>query len=87
MVTTEGNALGTYSLKSQKECETLCDNTPKCNSFGYEPYSDNGGNPRGCWLSDALIYGHEEQMIWYNIYTVYRTCGKHHQIKSTSHSF
>ena len=70
-VVDEGTQLAKYSGKSQKECEEFCDSLPHCHSFGYK--DENGGK---CWLYDKVLNGDENLTSSYNIYTVFKKCGK-----------
>ena len=68
----EGNLLGERSPHSETECQKICDNTVNCQSFAYELKWS------WCWLYDRKLYGNEEQITWYNIYTVFKSdCGKY----------
>ena len=75
----EGMGLGVKFDKTQKECEDICDVTDQCKSFSYEPDKNK------CYLFDRELTGMEQQIQWYNIYTVYMSCGKY--VHKTLHKY
>ena len=72
----EGHLLGKYPYKSEKECEDICDSVSSCHSFSYATSFDLL-NPNTCWLYDKVITICEPEIVWYDIYTVYKVCGEY----------
>ena len=59
-------------VKTQEECEKICDSRGGCNSFTIAHYSTS--TIVGCWFKTKKIYGFEEQKVKDNVYTVYKHC-------------
>ena len=67
----EGNNAGPVAwVKTQEECEKICDSRRGCNSFSIEHYSSS----TACWFKAKKLYGFEEQKVKNNVYSVYKVC-------------
>ena len=70
IVQEEGNLIKVLERKTNKDCESLCDENIHvgCRSFGYCPAFG------GCYLYDQTLYGIERLTSRTDCYTNYRTC-------------
>lgn len=56
------------TLKTQDDCEQICNGISLCNSFTYEP------NVKSCWLKEKEVIENEDVIDRDDYFTVYRSC-------------
>ena len=57
-------------VRTQEECEKICDSRVGCNSFSIAHYTTS----TACWFKTKKVYGFDEQKVKNNVYTVYKVC-------------